>query len=1088
MYTLTLVDFSTPEAGASPVRHPITKDYITIGRGKENDIVVIQTDISKRHAAVRVTNQGIYLEDLGSTNGTVLNDLPVTSPVRIYDDDQIHIGLARITLSDNPLLQRGGAPRDFAPNDDVFPSASSVAAPPSHAPQRLPSIPDIPPLPGPSMNMSGGEAGSPFPFLENEHLSSGGISTGRPSFPFEIPAEPPLPSPQGSGTSNLIEKIRRIESQAMKSRPPAGKPSVDLVDKIKEMESRALSQAPAPAARESAPPRATSVAPRPVGPVPTETTETAIIVTASIPEQETKVAEFTKRSIIVGRAPESDLCLPQPLVSSRHAVIELSPASKIVLRDIGSTNGTFVNHEQITSPTIVGPGDEIFIGDCRLFVSVGEVPIRDSREEPAHGFPAQPAAMPTVEPPPNADVRPFVGPSAARINQATLPAEHAPPYAPPGPYAQNIPDASATAPQPARGPLGGILDLAVLLTTARKALGATLELIQARGEDIPKTRRLCAGIAKAAAALYRVRGTIENHGAIQAAADEAAAHLRRSLAAFKEERAFTEAEDRLIRALALLYPLTSENQSHPDGAAPLWNALRTDIGPRVSPKGSLDDTYRDPEMEDHLLVAHAVFRAENRYLQAARRMARSIADNYYLDEQQTLKLESAVDEACSNVVDHAFEDSEQGAFSLSFYTDPAEEVLTVNIDDRGLPFDANRADSGHMDGMGISLMRAFCRSVRFTSRGRRGKRVRLEMELPGSMSGFFSTFSGTSNKEKLSSALSSQYRIEDLDPGRAEEISRSVFRACGYDYYDEDLYDIPLLRSELQNNTRLTVVAFSDRGAAVGQASVVLPAPGAVIGELGPPIAASSLLGGSIPGQLTQRLVERCRQEGLRALTSRLSTAHPYEQIAFNNLGAVPTGIVLGAFPDDRKKDAPCSRRPRRLSRLDVFLALGTASPAAIHAPARHIAVLQEIYRACRIDRTFSPATDASAAALSEACELSVHTRPWGSSNVKIEVYGRDCAQRLDAVTKELSLEAPYCITVDMPMSHPAAVALAEHLEPLGYTFSGVALHPSGHDILRLQKTAGFTPDPIELHVEGNLGKQILEHVMRERARVLGGA
>ncbi len=732
MYTLTVVDFSSPGSEAAPAKHPITKDYITIGRGKENDIVVIQGDISKRHAALRVTAQGVYLEDLGSTNGTVLNDLPVTSPVRVYEDDHIHVGLARITLGDSPLLRRGGGsapPRNGADPAEPF-FLDEDGAPPAHAPASLPSIPDIPQVPDLSQGTPGSDAGSPFPFLESENLSSAGLSSGRPSFPFDIPDEPRVPSPQ-AGASSLVEKIRRIESEAIKSRPPVNKPSTDLVDKIKDIESKALSRPPAPAAKAASPQRTICAAPVP--------TETAIIVAVSVPDQGPKACELIKRSIIIGRAPESDLCLSQPLVSSRHAILEVGASDQLVLRDLGSTNGTFVNHAQITSPTIVGPDDEIFIGDCRLLASVGQVPVREQPDEPPQDLATQAAPVPTVTPPPAQE-------QAQEQAQTQAPAQ-APSLAPAAPQ--------VPAPDPAQGaPAFGLLDAQVLLATARKALGATLERVQSRPEPSAKTRRLCTGMAQAAAALYRAQKAAHDFDVIRAAADEAAGHIKASLAALKEDKTFTEADDQLIRALSLLYPLTSENFSHPDGPSPPWSGVRSGAGPRTLVRRRLDEAHQDPQMKDNVLIAHAVFRADKKYLATARKMARSIAYNYYLDDQQTLRLENVIDEACSNVIDHAFADSQQGAFAVSLYTDPNDEQLIINIDDRGLPFDTEKADSGHMDGMGMTLMRAFCKKVRVLSRGRLGKRVQLEMDLPGSMSGFFSTFEGAEKSKSPQAPLS----------------------------------------------------------------------------------------------------------------------------------------------------------------------------------------------------------------------------------------------------------------------------------------------------------------------------------------------
>lgn len=68
--------------------------------------------------------------------------------------------------------------------------------------------------------------------------------------------------------------------------------------------------------------------------------------------------------VAIGRQ-DGDLVLEDPEVSRRHAVLRRSGASLIV-EDLESTNGTFVNGERIESPTAVRPGDNVRVGRTTL--------------------------------------------------------------------------------------------------------------------------------------------------------------------------------------------------------------------------------------------------------------------------------------------------------------------------------------------------------------------------------------------------------------------------------------------------------------------------------------------------------------------------------------------------------------------------------------------------------------------------------------------------------------------------------------------------------------------------------------------------
>jgi adenylate cyclase len=71
----------------------------SIGRSPKNVIVLDSPKISRRHAIINVQNVGeFWLIDLGSSNGTFLNQRRVHHPVRLCDHDQIAIGDSAFTF------------------------------------------------------------------------------------------------------------------------------------------------------------------------------------------------------------------------------------------------------------------------------------------------------------------------------------------------------------------------------------------------------------------------------------------------------------------------------------------------------------------------------------------------------------------------------------------------------------------------------------------------------------------------------------------------------------------------------------------------------------------------------------------------------------------------------------------------------------------------------------------------------------------------------------------------------------------------------------------------------------------------------
>jgi pSer/pThr/pTyr-binding forkhead associated (FHA) protein len=71
-----------------------------------------------------------------------------------------------------------------------------------------------------------------------------------------------------------------------------------------------------------------------------------------------------KRVTTIGRHPESDIFLDDVTVSRRHAEVR-HEADQIVIADVGSLNGTYLNRARIES-SILRSGDEVQIGKFKL--------------------------------------------------------------------------------------------------------------------------------------------------------------------------------------------------------------------------------------------------------------------------------------------------------------------------------------------------------------------------------------------------------------------------------------------------------------------------------------------------------------------------------------------------------------------------------------------------------------------------------------------------------------------------------------------------------------------------------------------------
>lgn len=117
----------------------------------------------------------------------------------------------------------------------------------------------------------------------------------------------------------------------------------------------------------------------------------------------------------IGRLPGSGIRLDGEGISRRHAAMNRA-GSHVVLTDLGSTNGTFLNGERLMAPRPLRDGDLVRIGHVELRLSVASGGDRDAEpeREPAAQDPHEPASEdppPPAAPPVTVDLGDTRGPA-----------------------------------------------------------------------------------------------------------------------------------------------------------------------------------------------------------------------------------------------------------------------------------------------------------------------------------------------------------------------------------------------------------------------------------------------------------------------------------------------------------------------------------------------------------------------------------------------------------------------------------------------------------------------------------------------------
>jgi predicted component of type VI protein secretion system len=92
----------------------IKRNQLLIGRAEQCDVRPLSEDVSRRHCAVSVGPSEVWVEDLGSRNGTFVNGSKITERTKVVDGDVIRVGSLELRVSCTTQTAKGGSADDIS--------------------------------------------------------------------------------------------------------------------------------------------------------------------------------------------------------------------------------------------------------------------------------------------------------------------------------------------------------------------------------------------------------------------------------------------------------------------------------------------------------------------------------------------------------------------------------------------------------------------------------------------------------------------------------------------------------------------------------------------------------------------------------------------------------------------------------------------------------------------------------------------------------------------------------------------------------------------------------------------------------------
>ncbi len=321
----------------------ITKPESMIGRLAPVDILIPGDGVSGRHARIVTEGGELVIEDLGSTNGTYVNGKKIDRPTQLNDGDEVRLGQS-VTLKVSIPGAAGTAQKTEMPPS----TGMQVESPPPHLQTPEPVRQAAPPPAEPGATVVGevnlvdappqliisiaGESPKGYE-LKLQRISIGRIEGNDIVIPSKIVSRAHATLEMtADGGYNLHVDPAASNPTFIDGAPVSGVTRLKHGAKIR------------------------------IG-----STDPGLMVTMTymspseaLLKQET--IRFEEKTVMqIGRDKSNDIILDTPQVSRYHAQIE-RVGKRYRIRDLRSTNGTFVNGELVEGDAWLQPDDSVRIG------------------------------------------------------------------------------------------------------------------------------------------------------------------------------------------------------------------------------------------------------------------------------------------------------------------------------------------------------------------------------------------------------------------------------------------------------------------------------------------------------------------------------------------------------------------------------------------------------------------------------------------------------------------------------------------------------------------------------------------------------
>jgi anti-sigma regulatory factor (Ser/Thr protein kinase)/predicted N-acetyltransferase YhbS len=492
------------------------------------------------------------------------------------------------------------------------------------------------------------------------------------------------------------------------------------------------------------------------------------------------------------------------------------------------------------------------------------------------------------------------------------------------------------------------------------------------------------------------------------------------------------------------------------------------------------------------------------YLPVVGAYVKSSAAQLGFDDRDTGDIRLAVDEACTYVIQTAFEPGEEQSLSISCQRYPSG--LRVTIADKGMPFDpgtipAYDAQGGpdrELDGLPFYLIQQVMDEVRFVNKGAEGKELQLTkyLRVP-SVETYFPQEELLPYDTTVEPAPPAQYSYRFMERADAIEIARCVYKTYGYTYPGEHVYFPERLVTMNRSGELISAVATTQSGEVVGHCALS-GQPGDPVMEVCQAVVAPAHRRRGVMEQLVGLLMVEARRRGLAGLFVVAVTVHPFSQQATLHFGFRESALLLAYGPRNvHFKKITDNQLTQRETVVYGYQPLGAEPRSRVYPPAHHRSIIERIYANLGLERELaspemSKPRNQPGPLRPEHTHFDLYTKitpAMRTAQIEIAGYGPGIEGEIKSKLKDLCCEGIAVIYLNSPLGDPNTALFCRKFEELGFFFAGILPRPTkptgpgemnSGDLLCLQFLYGSHVDYDRLQVHSEFGRELVGYV-RER-------